>query len=310
VSAEARIWKLTKGKPGYPPSLLDLQDDAPAQLFGCGNDGLVRALEPGRAVTIVGSRHASAYGLHVAERLGGSLAAAGLVIVSGMARGIDAAAHRGALGAGGVTLAVLGGGADVVYPARARRLYGEILHAGAVVSEAPPGRRPESWSFPVRNRIMAALGAITVVVEAAQPSGSLITARRALELGREVGAVPGQVTSRVSEGTNDLIADGAVPVRGAQDILDRLLGVGARGASRHGPALEPALARVLEAVELGRASCDAVANTSGVTAGEAAIGLARLELLGYLRVDADGRYSRTDLVVREDDRRPATTLDA
>ena len=195
-------------------------------------------------MTIVGSRRASSYGLGVAEELGRLLAAAGLVVVSGMARGIDAAAHRGALAAGGTTLAVLGGGADVVYPASERRLYREILASGAAISEAPPGQRPEPGAFPKRNRIMAALGAITVVVEAAQPSGSLITARRALDLGRHVGAIPGPVTSRVSEGTNDLIVDGAGLIRGAQDVLDRLLGVGIEAVRRCGPPLEPDLARV------------------------------------------------------------------
>jgi DNA processing protein len=190
---------------------------------------------------------------------------------------------------------VLGGGPDVVYPASARRLHGDILRSGAAISEAPPGSRPGPGSFPVRNRIMAALGEMTVVVEAAEPSGSLITARKALELGRELGAVPGPVTSRVSEGANGLIADGAAAIRGAQDVLDRLLGVGVSQAGRRGPALEPPLARVAELVELGSVSCDGLATASGLTPEEAAVALARLELLGYVRVDADGRYARTTL---------------
>ena len=216
-----------------------------------------------RCVTIVGSRRASSYGLRVAEELGQLLAAAGLVIVSGMARGIDAAAHRGALAGGGTTIAVLGGGPDVVYPVGERRLYREILRSGAVISEASPGRRPEAWSFPVRNRIMAALAAMTVVVEAAQPSGSLITARQTLDLDRELGAVPGPVNSRVSEGTNDLIVDGAAPIRGAQDVLDRLLGVGVPHARRRGPALEPGLGACRRAGRAGERDCDAVATARG-----------------------------------------------
>jgi DNA processing protein len=295
MSAGAPIWELAKGDPGFPAQLLDLGDDAPGRLFGCGGEELVRDLVPDRAVTIVGSRRASSYGLGVAEDLGHLLATAGLVIVSGMARGIDAAAHRGALAGGGTTIAVLGGGPDVVYPARERRLYCQILGTGAVISEARPGRRPESWSFPVRNRIMAALSSMTVVVEAAQPSGSLITARQALDLGRELGAVPGPVTSRVSKGANDLIAEGAAPIRGAQDVLDRLLGVGESHALRSGPALEPGLARVAELVERGKASCDAVATAGAIAPPEAAVALARLELLGYVCVDADGRYVRTTL---------------
>ncbi len=296
MSEAPPIWELRRGERGYPAQLLDLGDGAPTRLFGCGDPEVVGGLDRDRAVTIVGARRASSYGLRVAEELGRLLASAGLVVVSGMARGIDAAAHRGALAGGGPTVAVLGGGPDVVYPASARRLYGDILGSGAAISELPPGRPPGRGSFPVRNRIMAALGAITVVVEAAQPSGSLITARRALELGRELGAVPGPVTSRVSEGTNGLLADGAAPIRHAQDVLDRLLGVGVSEVGRRGPALEPQLARVAELVELGSASCDGLATASGITAEEAALALARLELLGYLQVDADGRYVRTTLV--------------
>jgi DNA processing protein len=291
-----RTWTIRRGERGYPAALLDLGADAPDRLFGCGNRTALGGLELGHTVTIVGSRRPSSYGLGVAEELGRLLAAAGLVVVSGMARGIDAAAHGGALAGGGTTLAVLGGGADVIYPASERRLYRDILASGAAISEAPPGQRPEAGSFPKRNRIMAALGAITVVVEAAQPSGSLITARRALELHREVGAIPGPVTSRVSEGTNDLIVDGAALIRGAQDVLDRLLGVGIEAVRRCGPSLEPELARVAEAVELGSSTCDAVAVALGAPPQEAAIALARLELLGYVRMDAGGRYARSALI--------------
>ena len=289
-------WTVRRGEHAYPGGLVDLGGDAPEQLFGCGDRTLVGELELGHTVTIVGSRRPSAYGLQIAEDLGRLLAAAGLVVVSGMARGIDAAAHRGALAGDGFTLAVLGGGADVIYPASERRLYRAIVASGAVISEAPPGQRPERGAFPKRNRIMAALGAITVVVEAAQPSGSLITARRALDLHREVGAVPGPVTSRVSEGTNDLIVEGAAPIRGAQDVLDRLLGVGIEQTRRCGPPLEPELARAVEAVELGSGTCDAVAAAAGMAAGDAAVALARLELLGYVETDAAGRYVRTPLV--------------
>jgi DNA processing protein len=295
VSEASRIWELRRGERGYPAQLLDLGVDAPRRLFGCGGREALAGLDRDRAVTIVGARRASSYGLRVAEELGRQLASAGLVVISGMARGIDAAAHRGALAGGGPTIAVLGGGPDVVYPSSERRLYGDILRCGAAISEVTPGRPPGRGSFPVRNRIMAALAPLTVVVEAAQPSGSLITARRALELGRELGAVPGQVTSRASEGTNGLLADGAAPIRHAQDVLDRLLGVGVSAAGRPGPALEPQLARVVELVEAGGASGDALAAAAEITAGEAAVALARLELLGYLQVDADGRYVRTAL---------------
>jgi DNA processing protein len=294
-----QTWTIRRGEPGYPAPLLDLGAAAPDRLFGCGSRTVIGDLQLGHTVTIVGSRRASSCGLRVAEDLGRLLAAAGLVVVSGMARGIDAAAHRGALAGGGVTLAVLGSGADVVYPASERRLYRDILRSGAVISEAPPGQRPEAGAFPKRNRIMAALGAITVVVEAAQPSGSLITARLALKLEREVGAVPGSVTSRVSEGTNDLIVDGAAPIRGAQDVLDRLLGVGIERVRRCGPPLEPELARVAEAVGLGSSTCDAVAAACGMVANDVGVALARLELLGYVQSDPAGRYSRSTLIPPE-----------
>lgn len=294
-SAPADIWTLRRGGGGYPPALLDLADTAPARLFGRGREELVRAHDVQTTVTIVGSRHPSSYGLEIAEELGALLAAAGLVVVSGMALGIDAAAHRGALAGDGATIAVLAGGPDVVYPRSERRLYERIVASGAVVSEVEPGARPGPGCFPKRNRIMAALGAMTVVVEAAEPSGSLITAEQAQRLDRDVGAVPGRVTTRVARGTNGLLADGAAVVRDAQDVLDRLLGVGAAAVRPAGPDIEPELVRVAEAVERGAATPDAVAGAAGIVAGEAAVALARLELLGYVRADATGRYARTTL---------------
>jgi DNA processing protein len=292
MSADA--WVLPRGGEGYPAPLHDL-DDAPDALHGIGDEQLVRGITRDSAVTIVGSRHPSSYGLEVAEELGYLLAGAGLVVVSGMALGIDAAAHRGALAAGGSTVAVLGGGPDIVYPRSERRLYEGIVASGAVVSEMPPGTAPGPGCFPRRNRIMAALGAMTVVVEAAQPSGSLITAERASKLGREVGAVPGRVTTRVARGTNGLLADGAAVIREAQDVLDRMLGVGIGRTHPDGPSLDPELARVVEAVEGGASTPDATARALGVSAADAAVGLARLELLGYVRVDSAGRYARTSL---------------
>jgi DNA processing protein len=290
----AKAWRIPRGADGYPAPLHDL-DEPPVALHGIGAAELVRGITRDSAVAIVGSRHPSAYGLEVAEELGHLLAGAGLVVVSGMALGIDAAAHRGALEAGGSTVAVLGGGPDVVYPRSERRLYERIVATGAVASEMPPGTAPGRGCFPRRNRIMAALGAMTVVVEAAQPSGSLITAEQAAKLGREVGAVPGRVTSRVARGTNGLLAEGAAVICDAQDVLDRMLGVGGRTARREGPALEDELARLLEAVERGSATPDAAAAAAGIAAADAAVGLARLELIGYLLADPAGRYERTTM---------------
>jgi DNA processing protein len=302
------VWRIGRGDPAYPRALMNLADEAPGVLFGCGSKRLAGELDPERTVTIVGSRHPSAYGLEVAEELGHLLAAAGLVVVSGMALGIDAAAHRGALAANGATVAVLGGGPDVIYPRSERQLYERIVANGAVMSEVPPGTRPGPGCFPRRNRIMAALATMTVVVEAAQPSGSLITAELAYKLGREVGAVPGRVTSNVARGTNGLLADGAAVIRDAQDVLDRLLGVGMKTARRDGPPLEAELAKVADAVGCGAATPDAVALDAGIAAHEAAVALARLELLGYVHVDGAGRYMRTALTTPGEGCR--TTLDS
>ncbi|MGI9020117.1 MAG: DNA-processing protein DprA [Solirubrobacterales bacterium] len=292
-------WTLRRAHGGYPRQLLDLDglagERAPAQLFGRGSRELVAGLEAGKAVTIVGARRCSGYGRAVAAELAGSLAAAGLVVVSGMAFGIDQAAHRGALDAGGLTLAVLAGGPDRAYPPSSRSIHRRIMASGgAVVSESAPGYAPHRFDFPRRNRIMAALAAMTIVVEARDPSGSRITADRALELSREVGALPGPVTSPLSAGPHALIRDGAHLVRDAQDVLDQVLGVGARFAERVGPELDEDSERTLAVVGTGE-SFDSVAAGAALDAARTAVALARLELLGYVRAEA-GRYARTGLV--------------
>src|SRR5581483_678724 len=207
--------------------------DAPAVLFGRGDPALLGELVPDGAVTIVGTRRPSGYGRELATSLAREVAAAGVGVVSGMALGIDSRAHAGALEAGGFTVAVLGNGVDIAYPASSRQLYAQIAERGLVISELPPGTAARRWSFPARNRIMAALSAMTVVVEAREPSGSLITAEFAQELGRQLGAVPGRVGTSSAAGTNGLLRDGAAVIRGAGDVLDALLPIGAearRGA--------------------------------------------------------------------------------
>jgi DNA processing protein len=291
----SRAWIIEQSDEGYPSSLMDLGRTAPRQLHGIGDRALVSGLAHDATATIVGSRRASSYGLRIAEQLGHDLASAGVTVVSGMAWGIDSAAHRGALAAGGKTIAVLAGGPDVVYPPSARALYGEIVTAGAVISERSPGTRPERWSFPERNRIMAALAKLVIVVEAAEPSGSLVTAQKALEeLGRDVGAVPGQAGMRTAAGTNRLIVDGAPMIRGAQDALDILAGVGGAVAQPAGTRLDPELSLVLELVEAGATTPDALAG-AGIDAPRAVVALTRLELLGYLTSSSSGVYSRTRL---------------
>src|SRR5947199_3709487 len=207
---------LTLDDPGYPPGLLQLSPPPPVIT--------VRGeLPDGPAVAIVGSRRADAYGREAAELFARSLAAAGVTIVSGFARGIDAAAHRGALGApGGRTVAVLGCGLAVDYPRGHARLGDEIAAQGALVTEFPCGTTPRAWHFPVRNRIIAALSAGTLVVEATARSGSLVTARHALDLGREVWAVPGRLIDPRAAGPNALIRDGAALVQEPRDILESL----------------------------------------------------------------------------------------
>jgi len=207
----------------YPSGLRELP--YLGAIYGRGAPALLAELSPSRVVSVVGARRASSYGRDVARQLGRDLAAAGIVVVSGLAFGIDACAHRGALETGR-TVAVLGCGPDVAYPAAHRSLWRRIQENGLVLSELPPGTGAWRWSFPARNRIMAALAEMTVVVEAAEKSGSLLTAEIARDLGREVGAVPGPVNSRTSAGSNDLLADGASLVRNAEDILNARLSGG------------------------------------------------------------------------------------
>src|SRR5438445_10692595 len=192
------------------------------------------------AVAIVGSRAASPYALAVAEQLAHDLAACGLVVVSGLARGVDSAAHRGAPAGAGVTVAVLGSGVDVMYPPEHESLAEEIDKAGAVASELVPGTPPQPWFFPLRNRIISGLSRAVVVIEAGEKSGSLITARCALEQGRDVLAVPGNVLSGRNRGAHGLLRDGAKIVETADDILEELgmstgTGVGARTDSDSRP---------------------------------------------------------------------------
>lgn len=287
----AECWACCRHDDLYPAGLRDAAD-APRALIGRGDAALLASLEPDGAVTVVGARRATSYGREVARELGRELAAAGLLVVSGLAFGIDACAHRGALEAGR-TIAVLGCGADVAYPQAHRSLWRRICEEGLVLSELPPGAGAWRWTFPARNRIMAALAGMTVVVEGAERSGSLITADLAVDLGRDLGAVPGPVTARTSAGPNELLAGGACLVRNGQDVLDAMLGPGARRVERAGPRLEPELLALLEAVEAGLDTPDAVAGELELSGAGAAAALATLESLGYLSCSLMGTYSRT-----------------
>lgn len=210
--------------PAYAERLTEIHDPPPV-LWVRGQTAWTNA----PAVAIVGSRSGSVHGLEVARRLARDLAAAGVVVVSGLARGVDSAAHRGALDAGGVTVAVLGSGVDVIYPPEHRGLSEEICVKGAVVSELPPGSPPLASHFPRRNRLISGLALGVIVVEASERSGSLITARLALEQGREVMAVPGNVLSARNRGAHALLKDGACLVESAEDVLSALGLPGAAG---------------------------------------------------------------------------------
>jgi DNA processing protein len=282
--AVATVLTACRHSRAYPPLLLEL-GDPPAVLFAVGRPETLDAVREEPAVAIVGTRNPSPYGTEVAYSLGRGLGAAGVPVVSGLALGIDATAHRGCLAGRGLPVAVLACGPDVVYPRRHRRLHEGVREAGLVLSELPPGTQPFRWSFPARNRIMAGLARMTVVVEAADPSGSLITTDFARDLGRSVAAVPGRVTSRVARGTNGLLKDGAVPITGAEDVLDELFGAGMRSvppaeAARREPA-DPRLRRILEATE-GHGSVAAIAEQAGIATADARAAIGRLEAEGYL----------------------------
>jgi DNA processing protein len=286
----------------YPAALEDLPDP-PAVVHVAGRAGAVGA---GDRVGIVGARAASAYGREVALELGRALTRAGVGVVSGLALGIDAAAHEGAVGGppvaplsafAGAPVAVLAGGADRPYPARGHHLHAAVRDAGAIVSEMPPGFGVHRWAFVARNRIIAALSGVLVVVEAAERSGSLTTADFAAGIGRTVAAVPGRVTARTAAGTNGLIRDGAPLVRDARDVLDLLAEVtGTRVAPVLEPArpesLDPELARVLDRIEAGHGTLAELAGTPAESRA-VLVALGRLEAAGLVRRGFGGRYERS-----------------
>ena len=271
------------------PTVLAVTAGAPAVLHVAGGRERFAALSADDAVAIVGARRGSAYGLEVARSLGRSLAAAGVTVVSGMAFGVDSAAHTGALEAGGPTIAVLPAGAERAYPAAKRALYRRIVESGVAVSELPPGSETRRWVFPARNRVIAGLARMTVVVEAGVRSGSLITAAIAQDLGRTVGAVPGRVTSPLSAGANELLTRGAVLVRDAGDVLDAVFGVGVRTAPARRVRLRGELGELLDAIDAGWDTLGALV-ARGREVEATLSGLAELEMTGHVRREAGGRY--------------------
>jgi DNA processing protein len=289
-SADAGLELVCRCDPTYPRRLRTLQSP-PAVLHVAGGLDRFLRLTAEDPVAIVGARRGSAYGLEVARSLGRGLGRAGITVLSGMALGIDSAAHAGALSAPGPTIAVLPGSADRPYPAGKRALHRQIIAGGSAVSELAPGAGVWRWTFPARNRIIAALGATTVVVEAGDRSGALLTAGMARGLGRPVGAVPGRVTSSQASGPNGLLAVGAYVVRGPQDVLDRLFGAGVRKVAVDEQAeLAPELRLLLSAIADGHDTAAALAR-AGVPAEQGLAALASLELAGYVRRVTGGRFS-------------------
>jgi DNA processing protein len=277
------------GGSGYPSRLKALHDP-PAFLWGRG-DASWLACPPGCA--IVGSRRATPYGLRTARALGSELSTAGIVVVSGMALGIDGAAHRGALDASGGTVAVLGSGVDDPTPRSQRALYLKILEAGLVVSEFPPGTPAAPHNFPRRNRIIAALSASVVVVEAARRSGALITVDHALDLGVTIYAVPGPIDTPRSYGPNALLADGASVVLSPQGLVESLGGEEFRGRRvQAGPTFGGVADDVWALLEGGPMSVDEIVSAVRKATSEVLSALGVLELEGWIEVHPGGRYAR------------------
>jgi len=282
---------------GYPARLRAIVDP-PAVL---GVEGRAEVLDTG-GVAIVGSRAATRYGLDVAHELARALAQRGVTIVSGMARGVDAAAHRGALEAGGWTIAVLACGLDRTYPPEHRRLRGEIAESGAVVSEMPPGVPPRAPYFPLRNRLISGLVDVVVVVEARERSGSLITVRHALVQGREVLALPGPIDAPTSAGPNRLLGEGAAPLLSVQDVLDRLPEGVARAPERvpksaaecTDPAAGGDAGRLTALLARGPLDRDAACSALGWRPARLAVAVVSLTLAGRLVEDRDGRLHPRD----------------
>ena len=275
----------------YPAKLMNIYDRPPF-LYVRGNLN-----KDDINIAVVGSRLASTYGKYTTEKISRELALKGLTIVSGMARGIDSVAHRGALTAHGRTIAVLGSGLDVIYPPENKKLFADIIQNGAVISEFPPGTPPRSVNFPTRNRIISGMSYGVVIVEAGEKSGSLITARLALEQGREVFAVPGSIDAAGSRGTNKLIKQGAKLIENTDDILEEILPQFERTTILKPPSVSNSEAvgvksaeilnavdqKIISLVTSGRVHIDDLISSSGLSSSDILSALTTLELKGIIQ---------------------------
>ncbi len=291
---EGGIHLCTRDDPAFPQQLLRIPDP-PLCLYCQGAPGCLQD----HCVAIVGARSATPYGRRIAYQLGKDLARQGITVVSGVALGIDAQAHQGALAAGGPTAGVLGCGLDVVYPRGHAPLYEAIRDQGVLLSEYPPGTPPAGHHFPARNRLISGLAAGVVVVEATRRSGSLITAQLALDQGREVFAVPGRIDSTKSEGPHRLLQQGAYLVHCSRDITDALAfrhqAPESPSPTVHPPELGPDETRMLQAISTYPVDIDTLIQTSGFTPAQAARLLLTLELQGCIRQLPGQQYERTGL---------------
>jgi len=278
--AKRGIHLLTWDQPQYPRRLKDIPDPPPLiYVKGTLTD------QDELAVGVVGTRRATLYGKEAATRLAGDLARHGVTVVSGLAKGIDTAAHRAALDASGRTIAVLGSGLDIIYPPENARLAAEIVEHGALVSVYPIGTQPEAGNFPPRNRLISGLSLGVIIVEAGESSGALITADYALEQGREVFAVPGNITSRMSRGTNRLIQQGAKLVMGVEDILEELnlTMVPEQLAMRELLPENATEAALLRHLSQEPTHIDEICQASGLPVAEVSAALTMMELKGLVR---------------------------
>lgn len=271
-----------RGEEGYPALLEEIYDPPPV-LYTRGASGPAMK----KCIAMIGTRHCTRYGIRAAKHLAEELAENGCTVVSGMARGVDTAAHAGALEAGGFTIAVLGGGPDVVYPAENRRLYEQILQCGCAVSEYYPGTAPAPGNFPARNRIISGLSQAVIVVESREKGGSMITVRMAQEQGRDVFAVPGNIDSPASKGTNLLIGEGAMPVTCAEDVL---FAMGWQTKGKKQPqtaasfqAADQTEQKVYDALQEGDLTVDAICQITGLPVSKLSACLTLMEIRGIIK---------------------------
>ena len=278
--------EIPRGSADYPARLSDLFDDAPSRIWARGDLALLN----GPCVAIVGTRRATAYAERVTRQLSTTLARAGACVISGLARGVDGCAHRGALEVGGATCAVLGTGVDVVYPKGHAMLQAEIAERGLLISELAPANAAHGGSFPRRNRIIAALASVTIVVEAGVKSGALITAAHALELGRTVAAVPGPIDVPQAQGSNELLRDGATALT---SMADALALCGLTSPIRRADLPDGTSERALwDALAHGSANLDTLCTRASLPAHEGMAAMSVLEMHGLVECALSGEVRR------------------